>query len=81
VAAASVFIDCADDSTAYTYDSCNREVRRRFSNTGNMVVTRCTQDRKPDTVIDHRGMPVYTFDMRGRQAKVTNPDGTFIGSR
>ncbi|MBD3320849.1 MAG: hypothetical protein GF350_07125, partial [Chitinivibrionales bacterium] len=73
-------VDGEGDSTVFTFDSRNRETMRRYTNSGHIVETRYTADGKPDTVIDHRGMTVYTYDNRGRQASVTNPDGSYIRS-
>jgi RHS repeat-associated protein len=73
-------IDGNGDSTVYSYDNRNREILKRFTNSGHTVETRYTDDGKPDTVVDHRGMTVYTYENCGRQASVVNPDSTFIES-
>ncbi len=74
-------VDGEGDSAVYTYDSRNRETLRRFTNSGHTVEARYTVDGKPDTVVDHRGMTVYAYDVNGREASVTNPDCSFIESR
>jgi RHS repeat-associated protein len=76
-----VKVDGGGDSTVCTYDTRNRESLRRYTNSGHTVETRYTADGKPDSVIDSRGVTTYAWDDRGRQALVTNPDGTFIESQ
>jgi RHS repeat-associated protein len=71
-------VDGVGDSTVFTYDNRNREIGRRFTNSGHTVLTKYTIDGKPDTIVDYRGMTTYKYDIRGRQASVTNPDGAFI---
>jgi RHS repeat-associated protein len=69
------------DSLSYQYDSRNRETLRTYQNSGHIVKTSYTADGRTDTVTDYRGATVYIYDDRGRQSKVTNPDGTYIESR
>jgi len=76
-----VKIDGAGDSTVCLFDARNRESLRRYTNSGHTVETRYTDDGRPDSVIDNRGVTTYAWDDHGRQALVTNPDGTFIESR
>jgi RHS repeat-associated protein len=72
-------VDGNGDSTVYTYDNRNREVLKRFTNSGHTVETRYTDDGKPDTIVDHRGMTTYEYGSCCSQLlKVTNPDNTFI---
>jgi len=66
------------DSTAFAYDSRNRETYRWYSNSGHTVETKYTADSKRDTVIDHRGIADYDYNTDGRLEVVTNPDNTFI---
>ena len=66
------------DSTAFAYDSRNRETYRWYSNSGHTVETKYTADSKRDTVIDHRGITDYDYNADGRLEVVTNPDNTFI---
>jgi RHS repeat-associated protein len=68
------------DSTVCSYDKRNREVMRRYSNSGHTVATEYTNDGKPDTIVDYRGTTIYTYTIRGQQACVNNPDGSFIRS-
>jgi RHS repeat-associated protein len=72
-------VDGEGDSTVFTYDVRNRESLRRFTNSGHTVETRYTEDGKPDTVIDNRGMTTYEYGLCCSQLRrVNNPDGTFI---
>ena len=74
-------VDGEGDSTVFAYDVRNREIQRRFASSGHTVVTKYTYDGKPDTIIDFRGATIYNYDNRGRQASVTNPDGSYILSQ
>jgi RHS repeat-associated protein len=72
--------DGEGDSAVFSYDKRNREIMRRYTNSGHTVETHYTSDSKPDTVVDYRGNTVYSYNNRGRQESVTNPDGTYIRS-
>jgi len=72
-------VDGEGDSTVFTYDSRNREVLRRFTNSGHTVRTVYTVDSKRDSVIDHRGITTYLWgDCCGQLVRVDNPDGTYL---
>ena len=73
-------VDGAGDSTLYTFDSRNREVFRRFTNSGHTVATHYTPGGNPDTIVDYRGMTTYEYGACcGQLVRVNNPDGTWLG--
>lgn len=68
------------DSTHYRYNSMGLDTLKGYTG-GHTVVTKYTTDHKPDTISDYRGHTHYAYDIRGRQLRVTHPNGQFIENK